>query len=103
MNAKIFLAFALGMMFLPIASAQTLNVNIDMDNAVCVGDNIRATANITNNGTLSVITQTEACPFGCDSENNRCNPSPFDGLLYYVVGGVVGIFLLILVIVRLAR
>lgn len=49
------------------------------------------------------IIATEDCPFGCDTENNRCNPSPFDTLIYYIIGGVVGVIVLIIIVLRLVK
>lgn len=55
------------------------------------------------NSPTQQIIQEETCEFGCDTDNNRCNPSPFDTFIYYVIGGIVGFIVLIIIILRLMR
>ena len=49
------------------------------------------------------IIATEPCEFGCDLENNRCNPSPFDALIWYVIGGIVGFVILLVIVLKLIK
>lgn len=49
------------------------------------------------------IIQTEECPFGCDTENNRCNSSPFETLLIYGVALAVGLTVVVIIVKKVAR
>jgi hypothetical protein len=54
-------------------------------------------------GNSQQIIEEEECPFGCDQENNRCNPSPFDQLIWYVIPLIVFVIIMVIIIAKVAR
>jgi hypothetical protein len=89
--------------FLIMIPVFLLMIPVSLAEQICSDNSTLSNIIVTKQGNQPVQTTTinETCQFGCDVDNNRCNPSAFDTLIWYIGGVIIAVIVIILLIARL--
>jgi hypothetical protein len=107
MTIKLMLPLIFGITVLsylmPLASAQFQNQDVWTQNLCLDNSTLQTERTVIVNAQTFNITSNTACSFGCDTENNKCNSSPFDTLLIYGIAITVGLAVVILLVKKVLK